>query len=732
MKPFAQLNRFFTAALLLLLSLAPHAGAVDSSSPAQPLIDLDAAALVPGELKGWPNAGTLGGEFVADISGAPIVSEVAGRRAVSFAADKVLGSSFKAPPQITGGKPFTLSLHAYIAQPAKRMVMASWASRPNGSAEFAYGPGPDGAFFGWDTRAKYANFPAPKAWHHIAYTFSGIEFCIYVDGVLDSRIPIKLAIKPNGRVYLGSGWDSVGGKPSYPFVGSLSRLTLWDRALTLRELRNNAGAFEAFDPVPADGSVVAAESTTLRWQSGHEKTAGYLLRLGTDQTMASADDSPARRIDKPELKPDTLSPGHTYYWRVDQIDPAGKLLARGVTWKFITDLGPATAPAPRNQVAGVPIDTRQLTWTPGRYATAQTLYFGTSQDAVASGAAPSRNLTATGNTLTLEKLEPGTTYYWRVQQDNGKLQSDKGETWSFRTADATVKDDVTFFVSSDTHYGLGNNDELNRKVIDEMNRLPGLAMPDKAGGGIVRTPRGVVLCGDLIDKGFEPKIAVPAWDQFCKDYGLTGRDGRLAYPVYEGFGNHDGMTGKSITRAGIKERNPKRVGLTQISSNGFHYSWDWDHVHCVQLNLFPGNDSADCIVGPPNHHPENALDFLKADLAKFVGDSGKLVIVFCHYCYSGGMADWWTQPAKDRFRDAVNGYRTLLVHGHSHGAYFYQWKGLRAISDGSTARPDSQTGDFLVVRLTRDNLYIAQRKLGEWGITLSEPLPKPATSAVVK
>jgi cytolysin (calcineurin-like family phosphatase) len=189
------------------------------------------------------------------------------------------------------------------------------------------------------------------------------------------------------------------------------------------------------------------------------------------------------------------------------------------------------------------------------------------------------------------------------------------------------------------------------------------------------------------------------------------------------------MTGKSVSRAGIKERNLKRVGLTAISPNGFHYSWDWDHVHLVQLNLFPGKDAADCIVGPPNHHPEDSIGFLKDDLAKNVGDSGKIVVVFCHYAYSGGMADWWTEPAKERFRGVVNGYRTLLVHGHSHGAYVYEWKGLRAISDGSTARPDSQSGDFLVVRITDDALQVAQRKPDGWGLTLKEALPNADRAA---
>jgi cytolysin (calcineurin-like family phosphatase) len=186
------------------------------------------------------------------------------------------------------------------------------------------------------------------------------------------------------------------------------------------------------------------------------------------------------------------------------------------------------------------------------------------------------------------------------------------------------------------------------------------------------------------------------------------------------------MTGKSVSRAGIKERNKIRAGLTAVSANGYHYSWDWGRVHLVQLNLFPGKDSTDCIVGPPDHNPEDSLGFLKEDLAKKVGASGKLVVIFCHYCYSGGMADWWTDAAKERFHDAVKGYHVALIHGHSHGAYFYTWKGLQAISDGSTAKPDSQSGDFMVVRVTGDHLIAVERKLDNWGICLNVSLPAEA------
>ncbi|HYE21879.1 MAG TPA: LamG-like jellyroll fold domain-containing protein [Tepidisphaeraceae bacterium] len=728
-RPTTAVRRRFLTVLVVLLSALATSRTRAADVP-KPLVDLDAAGLAPGEVQAWPNSGTLGGAF-APVAAAPTAADVAGRRAVTFAEARAFASSVPAPAEITGGQPFTVAAWVYVPEANKRGVVVSWASRPNHSAEFAYGPGPDGAFFGWDKHARFEQYPAPGAWHHIAWAYGADEMAVYVDGLLDHRRPMKLKIKAGGKVYVGCGWDSVGAKPSYPLKGSVARVQVWAGTLSHVQVRNAAGWQEAFAPAPADNVPVPAEGAVLRWQAGHAGAKAYAVRFAPDRASAADDAAPAVRVEATEFKPATaLAPGRTYYWRVDQLAADGSVINKGPVWRLATDGGPAASPAPRDRVAGVPVDGLKLAWTPGRYALRQTLYFGADRTAVERGSAPAASVKLDAKAATasvqIERLAPGTVFYWRVAQDNGPaIPPAAGDVWAFRTADDPTPDEVTFFVGSDTHYGLGNNAALNRAVIDQMNWLPGAEMPAKAGGGIVNTPRGVVLTGDLLDKGFEPKTAPPAWAEFVKDYGLTGADGRLAFPVYEGFGNHDGMTGKSVSRAGIKERNPKRVGLTAISANGFHYSWDWNHVHFVQLNLFPGTDSADATVGPPNHHPENALDFLKETLAKHVAGTDKVVVVFHHYCYAGGMADWWTDAAKARAADAIKGHRAILIHGHSHGAYAYDWNGHPVISSGSTARPDSQSGDFLVVRITKTHLHVAQRKPDGWGMTLSRPLPDP-------
>jgi hypothetical protein len=66
------------------------------------------------------------------------------------------------------------------------------------------------------------------------------------------------------------------------------------------------------------------------------------------------------------------------------------------------------------------------------------------------------------------------------------------------------------------------------------------------------------------------------------------------------------------------------------------------------------------------------------------------------------------------------------MNGHSHGLDFLPWNGLLTVHTGSTARGESDTGDFVVVRVTREDIAFAQRKLGEWGHTRVKRHDEPA------
>jgi len=573
--------------------------------------------------------------------------------------------------------------------------------------------------------------PAAGVWHHIAWSYADGVLRVFVDGESELERPLKVTLPIPMKVHVGASGEVDNKGPRKAFSGAISQVKLHNTALTQDELRASAGFVAPFAPEPRNGATTDALNVTLRWRPGTIPAGPSMVYAGPDRAAVERGDSPiATRASGDNLGPLALHLGKTYFWRVD----AGRNQS-GPVWTFTVDPGLATEPQPRDATSNTPTSLARLTWRLGKYATTQRVFFGTNRDEVERGTKPAAKLPDTATSLVPPSpLAPGTRYYWRVESDNGPEPKTPGTVWSFRTQDAPVQNDVTFFVGSDTHYGRENNAAINRRVIDAMNALPGTAMPAQVGGATVPTPRGVVLTGDLLDEGFDKATAPAQWAELCRDFGLTGNDGRLCYPLYEGFGNHDGGPVKSFVRAGIKERNPRRIGLTSISPNGLHYSWDWEHVHLVQLNLFGGSGPQDVKgVNGPEHDPEGALDFLRDDLAKHVGTSGRPVIVFQHFAWVGGMADWWQLDAKERFYDVVKPYRiACLINGHSHGASFIPWHDLLTVHAGSTARGEGDTGDFLVVRVTANELIIAQRKLdGTWGLQMRRPLPanSPVPSA---
>lgn len=695
------------------------------------LFELDASQLAEGSMRELSRNGTV---EILKSEQAVQVSKSSGRSAIGFTGVQDLVSTITLPAGFEKS-PFTVEawvLNPTVEKTETLMVLAPAKGGPG--TEFSFSQSATSGAFrsGFKATAPFSKIPEPNAWHHLAWTYGGggdSVLRVYVDGELDQERPLKFTITPQAVVHVGaSGETNEAGKLKH-FTGAISRLRLLPRVLSQAELRQSAGLKTAFSPEPKDGSTTDALKIPLRWQAGASEASEFVVYVGSDRKAVEEGKADlVQRVKTREFEKADLKVGMRYFWRVDQLDAQGRIIAPGLVWSFTADSGLATDPQPRDHDSNVSVTTRSLSWEPGRYATRQRVYVGSSVDEVEHASKPVAELSGDAKTVSLPAaLLAGTLCFWRIDSDNGAQPATRGAVWTFRTQDEVVKNDVTFFVGSDSHYGRENNAAINRRVIDEMNALPGEKLPASVGGGIVQTPRGVAMNGDLLDEGFIAETAHAQWADFCRDYGLTGRDGRLCYPVYEGFGNHDGGPTKSVPRAGIKERNLKRIGLTSVSEDGHHYSWDWDHVHLVQLNLFGGDGPEDVKgVNGPEHDPQGALRFLKEDLAKNIGNSGRWVVVFQHFGWLGGMSDWWQPEAKERFYEVVKPYRiACLVNGHSHGAAFVPWHDLLTIHDGSTARGDGDTGDFLVVRITDKELIVIQRKIGGWGIQKRMPLGAP-------
>lgn len=267
---------------------------------------------------------------------------------------------------------------------------------------------------------------------------------------------------------------------------------------------------------------------------------------------------------------------------------------------------------------------------------------------------------------------------------------------------AARHDSFFFLVVSDSHYGKADR-QKNLETVGRMNAIGGTDLPGWLTGRAGK-PAGVIHCGDILDSPSDS-----AYEQFQEDYGLTG-EARLKFPVYETFGNHDGGIDQAVRQGTIK-RNPHRPGLSSVSENGLHYSWDWNGVHFINLGAYPGNEWIDSCgwchyFKDPFREPLFSRQFLKEDLARNVGTSGRPVVLVQHYGWDDFSRLWWTLPEKDSLALIIKPYKVIgIFHGHSHAVENRIFQGVPVWSAGSTVKGD-RPGDILVVRCRNGKLKV--------------------------
>lgn len=276
--------------------------------------------------------------------------------------------------------------------------------------------------------------------------------------------------------------------------------------------------------------------------------------------------------------------------------------------------------------------------------------------------------------------------------------------------------DVTFIAFGDTQFGGGAEDknDLHKIALNEAD-----LQLDWSSAGLnepVANIRGVIMNGDITQNGRDGRLSSGnEYGGFTRIYGLCGnRD--VKFPLFEGYGNHDFFEWSHIAYRipkahpvadSVSVRNEYRVGLSNTApGKDGHYSWDWDNVHFVQLNLTPSDID-------PNHkvhgvrNPRMALTFLQEDLAQHVAGTNKKVIIMSHY------GPWetfeWDQAQIDALYDSIKDYNVIAyLHGHAHATSAYTWKGIPVFNVGSpyylNYNADGR-GHYSVFRITNDKLY---------------------------
>ncbi len=141
---------------------------------------------------------------------------------------------------------------------------------------------------------------------------------------LDFRPIADSALVDKGSKESGVPWDSIGTPDIGAYEHGAERYWIAGRRLPT-----------ASTSVPPDGSTTVKPDADLMWLEALDATS-HDVYLGTDRQAVAA----ARKGSEEHLKtsnanivdPGKLSPGQTYYWRVDANGPDG--VVRGTLWSF--------------------------------------------------------------------------------------------------------------------------------------------------------------------------------------------------------------------------------------------------------------------------------------------------------------------------------------------------------------------------------------------------------------
>jgi hypothetical protein len=200
------------------------------------LVDLDLGKIKNGAVVDQlPNKGTLGGKFMKH--GNPVVKTIDGVKAIEFDGNAHLFLSEEAPASLAWNSPYTASVWVYNPEVGPGECLMTWTSRRNmlmGSyTALTYGTGHYGAVAHGDGYLDYPYKKLPEAgkWHHIVLTFDGMHEKVYVNGELNTQLPIMLFVE-NSIIRIGAS-----GHPEENFTGYMAGVGLYDYALTELEVR---------------------------------------------------------------------------------------------------------------------------------------------------------------------------------------------------------------------------------------------------------------------------------------------------------------------------------------------------------------------------------------------------------------------------------------------------------------------------------------------------------------
>jgi len=281
-------------------------------------------------------------------------------------------------------------------------------------------------------------------WHHVAGVRTGATCSLYVDGVKAGTANVPVMVPSTNIFHIGNQYANTTNDRLW--IGLMDDFRLYNRGLTDAEVAALGTATKALSPSPVDG---AADWVTplLQWK-GAANAQMHNVYLGTTPELTQADFKMANPAAMPLFPAGLLTPGTTYYWRVDEVAADGAI-SKGDVWSFTVMPLKAHFPSPSDGAVWRPAGTK-LGWTAGQNAMSHTVYFGADRAAVAAGDASVAKGALEAKTFDPGGLAGATTYYWRVDESDAAGTVQAGDVWSFSTFDpnggavAEYWDNMTF------------------------------------------------------------------------------------------------------------------------------------------------------------------------------------------------------------------------------------------------------------------------------------------------
>ncbi len=280
-------------------------------------------------------------------------------------------------------------------------------------------------------------------WYHAAMLKSVDQIALYINSQEVGRTGDTSKFNPGDTfgIALGS-LDNERATDKRCLLGAMDDVRLYNRPLSRAEIQAVMEAEPwpyAWYPTPADGTLHPDTWVNLSWLPG-PFAVSHDVYLGDDPDQVEAGTGGTFRGNQTDTffvagfpgfaYPEGLVPGTTYYWRIDEVNSVNpKSPWKGDVWSFTVPSKKAYRPDPPNGARFMATNIT-LTWTPGFGAKLHTVYFGDNADAVGNAVG---GLPQAAASYTPAALEPGKTYYWRVDEFDG-TSTYKGDVWSFTTA----------------------------------------------------------------------------------------------------------------------------------------------------------------------------------------------------------------------------------------------------------------------------------------------------------